>query len=134
MSSNGRRREEDPVTERDPETQESEVAQATEDEANQPGRLMGTFLLFRDLWRLFRGEENRTRKIRWRRDSTIQSRHSSGQPFTIERSLMCWPFLDSRRLCQWITPTIAANLKLFVAVDPLGGAIARSTYEGHSSP
>ncbi|TMK74137.1 MAG: ABC transporter ATP-binding protein, partial [Actinobacteria bacterium] len=26
---------------------------------------MGTFLLFRDLWRLFRGEENRTRKIRW---------------------------------------------------------------------
>ena len=65
MSSNGRRREEGPVTERDPETQESEVAQATEDEANQPGRLMGTFLLFRDLWRLFRGEENRTRKIRW---------------------------------------------------------------------
>src|SRR5204862_352857 len=38
---------------------------ATEDQANQPGRLMGTFLLFRDLWRLFRGERQRTRKLRW---------------------------------------------------------------------
>ena len=26
---------------------------------------MGVFLLFRDLWRLFRGEEQRTRKLRW---------------------------------------------------------------------
>jgi ABC-type multidrug transport system fused ATPase/permease subunit len=65
LSDDGRRRDEDAVTERDPEVQDSEVAQATEDEANQPGRLMGTFLLFRDLWRLLRGEENRTRKIRW---------------------------------------------------------------------
>ena len=64
----------------------------------------------------------------------IISHRTRGQPFTIERSLMCWPFLDSRRLCQWITPTIAANLKLFVAVDPLGGAIARSPYEGRSRP
>src|SRR4051794_747436 len=61
---NGRPRE-DPVTERDPETEGSEVAEATEDEANQPGRLMGTFLLFRDLWRLLRGEQQRTRKLRW---------------------------------------------------------------------
>jgi ABC-type multidrug transport system fused ATPase/permease subunit len=65
VSDNGRPRVEDPVTERDPEAQGSEVAEATEDQANQPGRLMGTFLLFRDLWRLVRGEEQRTRKLRW---------------------------------------------------------------------
>ena len=53
------------MTERDPETQGSDVAEATEDEANQPGQLMGVFLLFRDLWRLFRGEDQRTRKLRW---------------------------------------------------------------------
>jgi ABC-type multidrug transport system fused ATPase/permease subunit len=64
VSENGRPRE-DSVTERDPEVQGSEVAEATEDEANQPGRLMGTFLLFRDLWRLVRGEQQRTRKLRW---------------------------------------------------------------------
>src|SRR4051794_38239696 len=61
---NGRPRE-DPVTERDPETEGSDVAEATEDEANQPGQLIGVFLLFRDLWRLFRGEKQRTRKLRW---------------------------------------------------------------------
>jgi ATP-binding cassette subfamily B protein len=55
----------DPVTERDPEVQGSEVAEQAEDQANQPGRLIGTFLLFRDLWRLIRGERQRTRKIRW---------------------------------------------------------------------
>ncbi|MGH2925689.1 MAG: ABC transporter ATP-binding protein [Solirubrobacterales bacterium] len=48
----------------DPETQ-GPVAEAAEDEANQPGRLLGTFLLFRDLWRLIRGERQRTRKLRW---------------------------------------------------------------------
>jgi ATP-binding cassette subfamily B protein len=36
-----------------------------EDEANQPGRLLGTALLFRDLWRLVRGEDQRARKVRW---------------------------------------------------------------------
>src|SRR5215211_896193 len=65
VSRDGRRRDQDAVTERDPETQGSEVAEATEDEANQPGQLMGTFLLFRDLWRLLRGERQRTRKLRW---------------------------------------------------------------------
>jgi ABC-type multidrug transport system fused ATPase/permease subunit len=59
----GRRR--DPVTEPDPETQGSDVAEETEDQANQPGRFAGTFLLFRDLWRLLRGERQRTRKLRW---------------------------------------------------------------------
>ena len=63
---NGRpTRADDAVTERDPETEGSEVAEATEDEANQPGQLMGVLLLFRDLWRLFRGEKQRTRKVRW---------------------------------------------------------------------
>ena len=60
MSTDGRRRE-DPVTELDPETEGSEVAEETEDQANQPGRLFGTFLLFRDPGRLSRGEEQRTR-------------------------------------------------------------------------
>jgi ABC-type multidrug transport system fused ATPase/permease subunit len=66
LSENGKPpRDNDAVTERDPETQGSDVAEATEDEANQPGQLMGVFLLFRDLWRLFRGEKQRTRKLRW---------------------------------------------------------------------
>jgi len=66
LSENGKPpRDDDAVTERDPETQGSDVAEATEDEANQPGQLMGVFLLFRDLWRLFRGEKQRTRKLRW---------------------------------------------------------------------
>jgi ABC-type multidrug transport system fused ATPase/permease subunit len=65
VSDNGRPRDDDAVTERDPETEGSEVAEATEDQANQPGQLMGVFLLFRDLWRLFRGEKQRTRKLRW---------------------------------------------------------------------
>ena len=49
----------------DPETQGSEVAEQTEDQSNQPGRLAGTVLLFRDLWRLIRGEDQRGRKVRW---------------------------------------------------------------------
>jgi ATP-binding cassette subfamily B protein len=57
--------EPDPITERDPEAQGSDLAEETEDQANQPGRLIGTFLLFRDLWRLIRGERQRTRKLRW---------------------------------------------------------------------
>jgi ATP-binding cassette subfamily B protein len=66
VSENGKPpRDDDAVTERAPETQGSDVAEATEDEANQPGQLMGVFLLFRDLWRLFRGEKQRTRKLRW---------------------------------------------------------------------
>jgi ATP-binding cassette subfamily B protein len=49
----------------DPETQGSDVAEETEDQANQPGRLAGTLLMFRDLWRLLRGEDERGRKVRW---------------------------------------------------------------------
>jgi ATP-binding cassette subfamily B protein len=63
MSVRGRDR--DPVTERDPETQGSKLAAETEDQTNQPGRLAGTLLLFRDLWRLLRGEDQRGRKVRW---------------------------------------------------------------------
>ncbi len=61
---NGDRRS-DSVTERDPEIQGSDVAEQTEDDANQPGRLAGTLLLLRDLWRLIRGEDQRGRKVRW---------------------------------------------------------------------
>jgi ABC-type multidrug transport system fused ATPase/permease subunit len=49
----------------DPETQNSEVAKETEDQANQPGRLAGTLLMLRDIWRLVRGEDQRGRKVRW---------------------------------------------------------------------
>jgi len=58
-------RDADPVTELDPETQRSDVAEETEDQANQPGRLAGTLLMFRDIWRLVRGEDQRGRKVRW---------------------------------------------------------------------
>jgi ATP-binding cassette subfamily B protein len=53
------------VTEADPETQRSDVAEETEDQANQPGRLAGTLLMIRDIWRLLRGEDERARKVRW---------------------------------------------------------------------
>ena len=33
--------------------------------ANQPGRLAGTAIMLRDLWRLIRGEDQRGRKVRW---------------------------------------------------------------------
>ncbi len=55
----------DPIVEADPEMQGSDVAEETEDQANQPGRLIGTLLLARELWWLVRGERQRTRKLRW---------------------------------------------------------------------
>jgi ATP-binding cassette subfamily B protein len=63
----GRRRsaEHDPVTESDPAGQGSDVARAADEEGNQPGRLLGTAMLARDLWRLLRGEDQRGRKVRW---------------------------------------------------------------------
>ena len=57
-------RDEDPATP-DPEAQGSDLAEDTEDQANQPGRFAGTLLLLRDLWRLIRGEDQRGRKLRW---------------------------------------------------------------------
>ncbi len=56
---------EEPLEGIDPEAAGSDVAEDTEDQANQPGRLAGTLLLFRDLWRLIRGEDQRGRKLRW---------------------------------------------------------------------
>jgi ABC-type multidrug transport system fused ATPase/permease subunit len=47
------------------EAQGSDLAEDTEDQANQPGRFAGTLLLLRDLWRLIRGEDQRGRKVRW---------------------------------------------------------------------
>jgi hypothetical protein len=55
----------DSVTEADPETQRSDVAEETEDQANQPGRFAGTLLMLRDIWRILRGEDQRGRKVRW---------------------------------------------------------------------
>ncbi len=43
----------------------SDFVRDSEDQANQPGRLAGTILLLRDLWRLIRGEDERGRKVRW---------------------------------------------------------------------
>jgi len=58
-------RDTDAVTELDPETQRSDVAEDSEDVANQPGRFAGTLLMLRDIWRLVRGEDQRGRKVRW---------------------------------------------------------------------
>ena len=60
-----RRPDVDPVTERDPETQGSDLAVETEDQSNQPGRFAGTLLMLRDIWRILRGEDERGRKLRW---------------------------------------------------------------------
>jgi ATP-binding cassette subfamily B protein len=60
-----RGRDVDPVTERDPETQGSELALEAEDQSNQPGRFAGTLLMLRDVWRILRGEDQRGRKVRW---------------------------------------------------------------------
>ncbi len=60
-----RMRDVDPVTERDPETQRSDIADETENQANQPGRFAGTMLMLRDIWRIIRGEDQRGRKVRW---------------------------------------------------------------------
>ena len=65
MSGRERKEDRDAVTEIDPEAKGSEVAEETEDEANQPGRLAGTVLMLRDIWRLVRGEDERGRKVRW---------------------------------------------------------------------
>ena len=61
----GRPGDDDPITAVDPEAQGSDVAEETEDHANQPGRLAGTLLLLRDLARLIKGEDQRGRKVRW---------------------------------------------------------------------
>jgi ABC-type multidrug transport system fused ATPase/permease subunit len=58
-------RDADPITERDPEGQGSDVAEEVEEGTNQPGRLVGTLLMLRDIWRILRGEEQRARKVRW---------------------------------------------------------------------
>ena len=58
-------RDTDAVTELDPETQSSDVAEDSHDVANQPGRFAGTLLMLRDIWRLVRGEDQRGRKVRW---------------------------------------------------------------------
>ena len=47
------------------ERQGSDLAEDTEDQANQPGRFAGTLLLLRDLWRVIKGEDQRGRKLRW---------------------------------------------------------------------
>jgi ATP-binding cassette subfamily B protein len=35
------------------------------EDQNQPGRLAGTWLMIRELWRILRGEDQRGRKLRW---------------------------------------------------------------------
>jgi ABC-type multidrug transport system fused ATPase/permease subunit len=66
QAADGRRPDDvDSVTEVDPETQHSDVAEETEEVANQPGRFAGTLLMLRDIWRIIRGEDQRGRKVRW---------------------------------------------------------------------
>ena len=40
-------------------------AQRLAEEQNSPGRLAGTWLMIRELWRILRGEDERGRKLRW---------------------------------------------------------------------
>jgi ATP-binding cassette subfamily B protein len=46
------------------EGQRPEAEEVAEDQ-NQPGRLAGTWLMLRELWRIVRGEDQRGRKLRW---------------------------------------------------------------------
>jgi ABC-type multidrug transport system fused ATPase/permease subunit len=49
----------------DPAAEESPVAGTVTDQGEQPGRLAGTLMLTRELWRVVRGEDQRGRKLRW---------------------------------------------------------------------
>ena len=63
----------------DPETQGSDIAEETEEQANQPGRLVATAIIIRDVWRLLRGEDDRGRKVRWL-IGLLQALPPSGDP------------------------------------------------------
>ena len=54
-----------PPTDRDTPGREAEDVARMDSEANQPGRFAGTMLMFRDIWRILRGEDQRGRKVRW---------------------------------------------------------------------
>jgi ATP-binding cassette subfamily B protein len=41
------------------------AATPTPEPTNEPSRLAGTLIMFRELWRLLRGEDQRGRKVRW---------------------------------------------------------------------
>jgi ABC-type multidrug transport system fused ATPase/permease subunit len=110
----------DPVTERDPETQGSEVAAETEDQANQPGRLAGTLLMFRDLWRLLRGEDERGRKVRWMlgllRPYRLQVAGMMLALLVATAAALAPPYLAGRAIDDGIRANDASALTVIVAV------------------
>jgi ATP-binding cassette subfamily B protein len=114
------RRDRDPVTERDPETQGSEVAEETEDQANQPGRLAGTLLMFRDLWRLVRGEDERGRKLRWLvgllRPYRLQVTLMGGALVVATAAALAPPYLAGRAIDDGIKGGDEGALTVIVAI------------------
>jgi ATP-binding cassette subfamily B protein len=110
----------DPVTERDPETQGSEVAAETEDQANQPGRLAGTLLMFRDLWRLVRGEDERGRKVRWMlgllRPYRLQVAGMMLALLVATAAALAPPYLAGRAIDDGIRANDASALTVIVAI------------------
>ena len=115
-----RERELDAVTERDPETQGSQVAAETEDQANQPGRFAGTLLMFRDLWRLLRGEDERGRKVRWMlgllRPYRLQVAGMSIALLVATAAALAPPYLAGRAIDDGIRADDASALTVIVAV------------------
>ena len=59
------RRDARPATDRDTPGREAEEVARVGSFANQPGRFAGTLLMFRDIWRILRGQDQRGRKLRW---------------------------------------------------------------------
>ncbi|HSI79859.1 MAG TPA: ABC transporter ATP-binding protein [Solirubrobacterales bacterium] len=104
----------------DPETQGSEVAEETADEANQPGRLAGTLLLARDLWRLLRGEDERGRKLRWMigllRPYRLQVALMAVALVVATAAALAPPYLAGRAIDDGIRAGDLAALNLIVAV------------------
>ena len=113
-------REEDPVDRRDPEAQGSDVAEDTEDQANQPGRFAGTLLLLRDLWRLIRGEDQRGRKLRWMlgllRPYRIQVALMMVALVIATAAALAPPYLAGKAIDDGIRADDAGALTLIVAI------------------
>lgn len=110
----------DSVTERDPEAQGSEVAAQTAEQSNQPGRLAGTVLMFRDLWRILRGEDQRARKLRWLigllRPYRRQVLLMAGALLVATAAALAPPYLAGKAIDDGITAGDEGALTLIVGV------------------
>ena len=116
----------------DPEAQGSDVAEDTEDQANQPGRLAGTLLLVRDLWRLIRGEDQRGRKLRWLlgllRPYRIQVVLMMVALLIATAAALAPPYLAGQAIDNGIRADDAGALTLIVVMDG-GRVVDRGTHD-----